>query len=242
MVRKLKHALGGKWVIPLVIFFFTLSSVFFAGNDANARVKKYNIAVKIISSDPAVRTGVTVAVTNSVQVNPLTTKKNGKVLFRKLIAGTYTITPTKDGYSFTPSSKPITFGKKITETATFTGAKVVIPVTEESVAISNPASGTYFAAGEKPVITISLPDQNSRSDYSSLSLYVYGPQETAKTVTAVKLLNASTDRTQTPHHYINLLTDTNVQVNDNILTVPWVMYLQKRPSPKPAVAIDCRHP
>ncbi len=84
--------------------------------------------------------------------------------------------------------------------------------------VSAPANGTHFVVGEAPMISVSLPEQYSREDYSQLRLHVYGPQETTKTVTAVKLLNASTDRSTGLHHYINLITDPNVGVNGNVLT------------------------
>ncbi|MBI4216515.1 MAG: hypothetical protein HY687_03910 [Chloroflexi bacterium] len=87
--------------------------------------------------------------------------------------------------------------------------------------LSKPANGTHLVAGEKMVVTVTLKDKLgaplTKDDFATLNLYMYGPQETAKTVTAVKLLNASTDRTKTPHHYINLLIDTNVQVDKNVL-------------------------
>jgi hypothetical protein len=91
---------------------------------------------------------------------------------------------------------------------------------QESVtlSVSAPANGTHFVVGEAPAISVSLPEQYSREDYSQLRLHVYGPQETTKTVTAVKLLNASTDRSTGLHHYINLITDPNVGVNGNVLT------------------------
>jgi len=84
--------------------------------------------------------------------------------------------------------------------------------------VSAPANGTHFAVGESPVITISLPVQYSREDYSQLRLHVYGPVETTQTRTAVKLLNASTDRSASPHHYIDLITDPSVGVAGNILS------------------------
>jgi Outer membrane cytochrome MtrC/MtrF-like, domains II/IV len=84
--------------------------------------------------------------------------------------------------------------------------------------VSAPANGSYFAVGEKPVVTVTLPAGLTRDDFSTLNLYAYGPQESTKTVTAVKLLNASTDRSTNPHHYIDLLTNPDVQVNDNVLT------------------------
>jgi hypothetical protein len=84
--------------------------------------------------------------------------------------------------------------------------------------VSEPANGTHFVAGESPVVTITLPGQDSREDYSQLRFQVYGPLETTQTKTAVKLLNASTDRAARPHHYLDLITDTDVQVNGNVLT------------------------
>jgi len=89
---------------------------------------------------------------------------------------------------------------------------------EVLLSISKPANGTHFVAGENPVISVVLPDQYIREDYSQLRLHVYGPQETSQTKTAVKLLNASTDRAVRPHHYIDLITDSNVEVNGSTLT------------------------
>jgi hypothetical protein len=87
--------------------------------------------------------------------------------------------------------------------------------------MSKPANGSFFVAGEKGVITVTLQDTFgdaiSIDDFSTLNLYIYGPQETTKTVTAVKMLNASTDRSQRPHHYIDLLQNADVQVNGNII-------------------------
>ncbi|MBI4300023.1 MAG: hypothetical protein HY677_02730, partial [Chloroflexi bacterium] len=85
-----------------------------------------------------------------------------------------------------------------------------------TVAVSTPANGSFFVAGERAVVTVTLKDDSGaaliRDDFATLGLYAYGPQETTKTVTASKLLNATTDRSKTPHHYIDLLKDTNVQV------------------------------
>ena len=87
-----------------------------------------------------------------------------------------------------------------------------------TLSVSAPANGTHFVAGEAPVISVSLPAQYGRQDYSQLRLHVYGPQETTKTITAVKLLNASTDRSAQPHHYIDLRTNLDVNANGNVLT------------------------
>ncbi|MBI2830356.1 MAG: hypothetical protein HYX81_04265 [Chloroflexi bacterium] len=91
-----------------------------------------------------------------------------------------------------------------------------------TVSLSKPANGTHLVGDEKATVTVTLKDKFGKAlakdDFATLNLYMYGPQETAKTVTAVKLLNAATDRTKTPHHYIDLLKDTNVKVQGNVLT------------------------
>jgi len=91
-----------------------------------------------------------------------------------------------------------------------------------SLTVSSPANGTHFVAGEQPLVTVKLFDQFatplSRDDFATLNLYMYGPQETSKTKTAVALLNASTDRAKSPHHYIDLKTEPAVTVKGNVLT------------------------
>ena len=92
-----------------------------------------------------------------------------------------------------------------------------------SISVSKPANGNFFAVGESPVITVTLKDQtgqafNHGADFSQLRLMASGPVETIDTTTASKLLNASTDRTQTIHHYIDLSTNTAVQVSGATLT------------------------
>lgn len=90
-----------------------------------------------------------------------------------------------------------------------------------TVSMSKPANGTHFTTGEKATLTVTLKDKFGNSltkdDFATLNLYIYGPQDPTKTVTAVKLLKAETDRAKTPHHYIDLLKDANVQVDGNTL-------------------------
>jgi len=82
--------------------------------------------------------------------------------------------------------------------------------------VSAPPNGTHFVAGESPVVTVTILDTLgqgiSKADFSTLNLYMYGPQETLLATTAAKLLNASTDRTKTPHHYVDLRTNTAVEM------------------------------
>ncbi len=90
------------------------------------------------------------------------------------------------------------------------------------VTVSKPANGTHFVAGQAPVVTVTLNDSLGRAftkdELSTLGLYMYGPQETAKTKSAVKMLNATADRSKTPHHYIDLLTNADAKVAGNVIT------------------------
>ncbi|GEM_PF-829921 len=92
-----------------------------------------------------------------------------------------------------------------------------------AVAVSKPANGTHFVAGEAAVITFTVKDQagkafNRADDFSQLRLMVAGPQETTDTVTAVKLLKTSANRADAIHHFIDLKTNADVQVSDTTLT------------------------
>jgi len=88
--------------------------------------------------------------------------------------------------------------------------------------VSPPANGAYFVAGESSLVTVTILDNFAqglgRADFSSLNLYLYGPQDPRQTVTAVKLLNATTNRAVRAHHYIDLKSNPDVQVNGDVLT------------------------
>jgi OmcA/MtrC family decaheme c-type cytochrome len=90
--------------------------------------------------------------------------------------------------------------------------------------VTAPANGTHYVAGDKIVVKYELKDKFGNPvtpDYfSTLALYMSGPLDPLKTVTAVKLLNTTADRTQSVHHYVNLLTttNTNLVVNGNVIT------------------------
>lgn len=89
---------------------------------------------------------------------------------------------------------------------------------------SEPANGEYFTPGEAPVVTVTVLDTFAgaigRDDFSTLNLYMYGPQDPRKSVTPAKLMNASEDRSQRPHHYIDLRTNPDVQVEGQVYTYP----------------------
>ena len=91
-----------------------------------------------------------------------------------------------------------------------------------NVALTRPANGTHLVAGEAATVTVTLKDANGRNltnaDFDTIALYMFGPQETTKAVTAIKLLNASENRSASTHHYINLLTNTDARVSGSVIT------------------------
>lgn len=91
-----------------------------------------------------------------------------------------------------------------------------------AVGVSRPANGTHFVPGEAPVVTVTLQDKQGNpftlADLATLALYMYGPQDTTKTKTALKLLNATGDRSKTPHHYIDLLKNADAKIAGNVVT------------------------
>ena len=99
-----------------------------------------------------------------------------------------------------------------------------VPDLGVTVRLSTPRNGSYLVAGERSEVVVTLQDKAgrplSRGDFATLNLYAYGPQETTKTVTASKLLAAVTDRSQTPHHYIDLAKNLIVKVEGNVLRYP----------------------
>lgn len=92
------------------------------------------------------------------------------------------------------------------------------------VRVSPPANSTHFVQGESPVVAVTILDTLAQglalttNDFSSLNLYAYGPEDPQVTTTPVKLLNATADRTKTPHHFINLLTNPDAKVEGTTLT------------------------
>lgn len=94
------------------------------------------------------------------------------------------------------------------------------------LAPSQPANGSFFAAGERPAVTITITDEKnnplSLDDLSAAGLYMYGPKDVSKVQTASALLNASTDRDAEGghHHYVDLkkTKSTDLVATGNTLT------------------------
>ncbi len=90
------------------------------------------------------------------------------------------------------------------------------------VQVSTPANGLYYVRGERPVVSVTILDTMaqgiSRTDLSTLALYMHGPEDPMKTVTPVKLLNATADRTKTPHHFIDLKTNPDAKLSGTVVS------------------------
>ena len=126
-MEKVISILKRKEVSFFVALLFVLSAVFFSAEEANAQIK-YTLVVKIQGD---IKEGVAVELSGSKLSTPLTktTPVSGIVKFVKLLKGTYTVTPTKEGYTFAPETKEIIFKRKKILTATFTATEV--PVLEK---------------------------------------------------------------------------------------------------------------
>src|SRR4030067_2155866 len=129
MVKNLKRVLGGKCLIVVLVFFFIFSLAYVSEREASAKIN-YTVIVKVKGE---IKKDVSIELSGGNLSTPLTktTPASGIVKFLKLAKGTYTVTPTKVGYSFNPSSKDITFKKKRTVIVSFS-----LLATEESITMS----------------------------------------------------------------------------------------------------------
>jgi hypothetical protein len=194
---------------------------------------KFKMVIKNTDVNSETTTARVVGMQNGIQVYKqeisditIDGKKKTKVLFPEF-------TPTTDG-DITWTASVDTLGVAVAEkTATTTAFWKNPPPTPPTppvsgpgvtVLLSEPANGTYFVAGEAPMITVGFFDDDnnplSKDDLSTANLYVYGPQDQRKTTTSVKLLRAETDRNVRPHHYIDLLTHPDAVWVDNTVMYP----------------------
>ena len=102
------------WPGFVVIFVFALSCMFVSVDILNAqRLNTFNILVKINGESDAIE-NVSVNITSPNFIDdPVedVTKSNGWVIFSRFEAGSYTITPDKEGRFFIPSSLTINLGE-----------------------------------------------------------------------------------------------------------------------------------
>lgn len=94
----------------------------------NPGVSIYSIAGKVAESSGAGIAGVAMALTSSSSVT-VSTDNSGNYTFTGLTNGTYTITPTKTGYTCSPVSKTITVNNANVTGQDFVGTDTVVTAT-----------------------------------------------------------------------------------------------------------------
>lgn len=93
------------------------------------------------------------------------------------------------------------------------------------VNVSAPANGSFFAPGERAVITVRFNNNCGQTllpaDLGTASLYVSGPRLGSVTKTASKLLNCVTDRTvaNKQHHFIDFRSPSYADPSQNNMTI-----------------------
>jgi len=129
MIEEVFLILKKKWFIFPLAFLFTLSLACLFEKKASAAIT-YSIVVKIQSNKAVNRKGVEVEVTGENLTTPQikTTPKTGIVKFVKLAKGTYNVTPMKEGYTFDPPSRDVTFKKRRTVNISFKPKKLTYSI------------------------------------------------------------------------------------------------------------------
>jgi CSLREA domain-containing protein len=96
-----------------------VANVNFAGSTSSS----FTISGRVVFSTGTGISGVTV--TRSGSATPVTTDANGNYTFTNVAVGSYTITPSKSGYSFIPTSKVVSVSSSNVANVNFTGGFTV---------------------------------------------------------------------------------------------------------------------
>jgi hypothetical protein len=155
----------------------------------------YTISGQITLSGTAL-SSVTVALSGALTATT-TTDSSGKYSFTSLAPGTYTVTPTRSGYTFTPPSQTFT-SISSNQTASFTAAAVTYTISGHVTLAGVSLSGvTVTLSGGVPATT----STDSSGDYSFASLapgtYTVTPSRTgyAFTPPSQTLTNITSNQT-----------------------------------------------
>lgn len=127
-------------------------------------------------------TGATLALTGS-KAATVTTDAQGKYSFTGLANGTYTLTPSKAGYTFTPASKQLTISSASVSGVNFTGTALP-PPEPTTYTISGTVQGssaTLSLSGPKAGTTTT--DSSGKYNFTGLvsGTYVVSPSRTGYT-------------------------------------------------------------
>jgi hypothetical protein len=99
------------------------------------------------------------------------------------------------------------------------------PGVNVDLSLSTPSNGQFFVVGEHAVVRVKLSDSCGGllkpSDLGLVQLYVAGPRQTLAAQTALKLLNAVSDRNaaDNQHHFVSLIAPSFADPTQNNLTV-----------------------
>lgn len=105
--------------------------------------------------------GVSVRITSSSVDQTTITDSNGAYAFSNLANGTYTITPSKAGYSFTPSSAQVTVNGANTSTANISatqqgGTHTIPNITFVSIPGGTFQMGGNYSSNQEPIHTVTV--------------------------------------------------------------------------------------
>lgn len=171
----------------------TRASDFKFSNCGGTPPATYTISGQVTTSTGSAISGVTVS-TGSVST---TTDASGNYAIANLVAGSYTLTPSRSGYTFSPSSRDVNITSVNVSGQNFTGSAVVSTysiagsVTTSAgtgisgvIVSSGSASATTNSAG---AYTISNLANGSYTLTPSLSGYTFSPTSLAATVSGANL-------------------------------------------------------
>jgi hypothetical protein len=158
--------------------------------DFTATFTGYSISGTVTASGVGL-SGVTVSLSGAATATT-TTDGSGTYSFSGLANGSYTVTPTKTGFAFTPPSSPVTItnsNQTADFTATFTGYSISGTVTASgvglsgvTVALSGAATGTTTTDGSGNYSFSGLAN-GSYTVTPSKTGYAFGPVNRSVTIT-----------------------------------------------------------
>ncbi len=179
MLEKARNISYGRWVVFSVAVTFALFAFMAARGDARAQngILRSTIVVKVNGSIRA-RNGVEVDLSGgSLEDDVTQTTRGGIAAFGMLPSGTYTVTPSKEGFSYSPSSQDVTVGtlRTLVTLATFTGVEgdlgpdVDVPYMEEWAGSGHAdyeaEAFTHWDEDEPPEISTSCARCHSTQGY-----------------------------------------------------------------------------
>lgn len=108
MLKSLIKVSKGKWFIAMLAFACVLAGSLGPVRDVNAQAGKSSLIV-ILTGKPAATINVSVEVKGDT-TKTVNTLIPGLALFVMLDNGTYSVTPSKEGYAYSPLSQSVTLG------------------------------------------------------------------------------------------------------------------------------------